>query len=105
MSFQVAVEIMGVREVAISRVGVIARVGTSFSEITESKKRQPLYRLVQRLCSSYLFCSCLYISYITCFTGIKPPSKRYESAGFRSLREGVRSSKSENSTKILTCGG
>jgi hypothetical protein len=62
MSFQVAVEIMRVREVAISRVGVIARV---VSEITESKKRQPLYVSLGWLCS--LSCSCLYISYITCF--------------------------------------
>ena len=88
MSFQVAVEVTSVCEVAASGVGVIAGVGTSFSEITESIKRQPLYCLVGCVhwVWYYLFCSCLYISYITPCTGIKQPSKRYKSAGFRSLR-------------------
>jgi hypothetical protein len=44
MSFWVVVDlqVMSVHEVAVSRVGVIAHVGTSFSEITESRKYQPI---------------------------------------------------------------
>ena len=50
------------------------------SEMTESIKHQPLYHLVG--CAhwvwSCLFCSCLYISYITLSTRVKQPSKWYE---------------------------
>jgi hypothetical protein len=47
-------------------------VGTSFSEITESIKHQPLYRLVGVVCWVWycLCCTCLLISYITRCTGI-----------------------------------
>ena len=50
------------------------------SGITESKKRQPLYRLVDciRWFWSCLFCIYLYIFYITWCIGIKQSSKRYE---------------------------
>jgi hypothetical protein len=50
MILWIAVEVVSVCEVAMSGVGVIARVGTSFSEITESIKHQPLYRLVGVVC-------------------------------------------------------
>ena len=44
------VEVMSVREVVMSGVGVIVRVRTFFSKITESIKCQPLYRLVGVFC-------------------------------------------------------
>jgi hypothetical protein len=52
----------------MSGVGVIARVGTSFSEITESKKRQPLLIIGDRFgwcCSS---CFVLFILYMFAHT-------------------------------------
>ena len=56
----VTVEVMSVREVAMSGVGVIMRVRTFFSEITGCV---------------LLICTCLLISYITHCTGIKQAPK------------------------------
>jgi hypothetical protein len=46
MSFQTTSVVMSVREVTKSGGGVTVRVRATLAEITESIKRQPLYRLV-----------------------------------------------------------
>ena len=77
----VTVEVMSVREVAMSGVGVIVRVRTFFSEITESIKRQPLgwcFSLGLVLFILYMFAHILHNT-------LYWDKARYESAGFRSL--------------------